>query len=53
MLGLALLNEGCLSAGSAGELAEESDGSAEASPPRGVGRLVLARSFRIFMWRQS
>lgn len=53
MLGLALLNEGLLRAGSAGELAEESDGSANASPPSGVGRLVLVCSFGIFMWRQG
>ena len=51
MLGLALVNEGLLSAGSAGELAEQLDRSAKASPPSGVGRRVLVCSFRIIMWR--
>lgn len=53
MLSLALLHEGVLSASSAGELAEESDSSAEASPPSGVEKLILVCSFRIFIWRQG
>jgi len=43
------VNEGLLSAGSAGELAEQLDRSAKASPPSGVGRRVLVCSFRIIM----
>lgn len=53
MLEWALLNEGLPIAGSAGELAKESDRSANASLHGGVGRLDLVCSFRIFMWRQG